>query len=148
MNTIVRSFMPVGQVDWIKMMADQQKAEEAEQPTKEVADPAKGAPCNPCDSPDLPALAGRYRDPWFGDVTIQLVDGQLVFAADKSPKFSGPLSHHRGNRFVLRWTDRTLEADAWVQFETDKDGKVTAISMLKLDDGDWDFEDLRLTRVE
>ncbi len=58
------------------------------------------------------------------------------------------MRHHDGNRFVVRWTDRTLEADAWVQFETDKNGQVIAISMTKLDDGDYDFEDLKLKRVE
>jgi len=148
MNTIVRSFMPVEQVDWVQMMLDQQAAEKAEQPpvAAETAGPADI--CAPCASPDLAALAGRYRDPWFGDVIISLIDGQLVFDAVKSPKLSGLLSHRQGNRFVIRWTDRTLEADAYIQFETDKDNQVTAITMLKLDDGDFDFEDLNLTRVE
>jgi len=130
------------------VMLDQQAAEKAEQPpiAAETAGPADT--CTPCASPDLAALVGRYRDPWFGDVIISLVDGQLVFDAVKSPKLSGPLSHRQGNRFVIRWTDRTLEADAYIQFETDKDNQVTAITMLKLDDGDFDFEDLNLTRVE
>jgi hypothetical protein len=81
-------------------------------------------------------------------VIISLVDGQLIFDAEKSPKLSGPLSDRQGNRFVIRWTDRSLEADAYIQFETDKDNRVTSITMLKLDDGDFDFEDLKLTRVE
>ncbi len=148
MNTIVRSFMPVEQLDWIRMMLDQQEAETAEQQSAGIEDAIADDACQACDTPDLQTLAGRYRDPWFGDVTIQLRDGHLLFAAEKSPKLSGPLIHHNANRFVVRWTDRTLEADAYVQFETDKDGKVTAITMLKLDDGDFDFEDLQLTRVE
>jgi len=148
MNTIVRSFMPVEQLDWIQMMLDEQQAAQAEQRSAAADSAVESETCAPCASPDLSALAGTYRDPWFGDVNIRLVDGQLVFEAEKSPKLSGPLSHRQGNRFVIRWTDRTLEADAYVQFETDKDGKVTSITMLKLDDGDFDFEDLRLTRVE
>lgn len=148
MNTIVRSFMPVEQVDWIQMMLDEQQAEKAEQPTIAVEARVAGDACEPCASPDLAALAGRYRDPWFGDVIISLVEGQLVFDAEKSPKLSGPLSQRQGNRFVIRWTDRTLEADAYIQFETDRDNKVTSITMLKLDDGDFDFEDLNLSRVD
>jgi len=151
MNTIVRSFMPVEQVDWIQLMLDEQKAEQAEEAEQETAVAETAGPaatCAPCAAPDLAALAGRYRDPWFGDVSISLVDGQLVFDAEKSPKLSGPLSERHGNRFVIRWTDRTLEADAYIQFETDRDDRVTSITMLKLDDGDFDFEDLNLTRVE
>jgi len=148
MNTIARSFMPVEQVDWIQLMLDEQAEEEADQTPAAVESASPVNACAPCASPDLAALAGRYRDPWFGDVIISLVDGQLVFDAEKSPKLSGPLSHRQGNRFVIRWTDRTLEADAYIQFETDKDNRVTSITMLKLDDGDFDFEDLNLTRVD
>ena len=148
MNTIVSSFMPVEQVDWIQMELDETAtAQQAktlavieEAPVKEVTGPNNG--------PDLALLVGRYRDPWFGDVNIGLEDGQLAFSADKSPRFKGAMQHHAGNRFVVRWTDRTLEADAYVLFETDRNDQVTGISMMKLDDGDFDFEDLKLTRVE
>ena len=81
-------------------------------------------------------------------MVIALEDGQLVFSADRSPKLRGPLSHHEGNRFFIRWTDRSLEADAWIEFELDEDGPAQAISMSKFDGGDYDFEDLELTRVE
>jgi len=148
MNTIVRSFIPVEQVDWIQLMLDRQAADKAEQALAAAETTSPANTCAACASPELAALAGRYRDPWFGDVIIRLVDGQLVFDAEKSPKLSGPLSHRQGNRFVIRWTDRTLEADAYIQFETDKDNEVTSITMMKLDDGDFDFEDLNLTRVE
>jgi hypothetical protein len=75
-------------------------------------------------------------------------NSQLVFAAEKSPKLTGPLHHHDGSRFVVRWTDRTLEADAYVLFERGEDDRVVGISMTKLDHGDFDFEDLDLSRVE
>ena len=149
MSTIVRSFMSnVEQIDWVRLMLDEAQAkQQSEQPAVIEEAPEKAAR-EPCAAPELTTLTGRYRDPWFGDVTISLEDGQLLFAADKSPKFKGPMQHDDGNRFVLRWTDRTLEADAYVTFETDKDGRVMGISMMKLDDGDFDFEDLELNRVE
>ena len=82
-------------------------------------------------------------------MSISLEDGQLVFAAEKSPKFIGTMQHHDGDRFMLRWTDRTLNGDAWVQFERDEAGSAVAISMLALDQhGDYDFKDLVLSRVE
>ena len=148
MNTIVRSFMPVEQVDWVRMALEETEvARREEKPAAAEPTPAKERP-RAYSMPEFPLLAGRYRDPWFGDVIIGLDNGELVFSAVKSPKLKGALLHHDGNRFVVRWTDRSLEADAYVLFETDRDGRVTGISMSKLDDGDYDFEELNLTRVE
>lgn len=152
MNTIVRSFMPVEQIDWIQMALDEINIE------NQVDSPAvidKSLP--PVDSgtgslssgpSELSSYAGRYRDPWFGDVVIGLEGGELVFSAVKSPKFKGIMRHHEGDRFSVRWTDRSLEADAYVLFEMDKNDRVISISMMKLQDGDYDFEDLKLTKVE
>ena len=148
MNTIVRSFMPVEQIDWIKLINDEAEIKRQEQMLKAVEEkPAEAAPQDCC-VPDLTQFTGRYRDPWFGDVTIRLEDGQLKFAAHKSPKLTGGMTHNDGSRFVVRWTDRTLEADAFVLFERGEDDRVVGISMTKLDNGDFDFEDLDLSRVE
>jgi len=148
MNTIVRSFMPVEPVDWIQMALEEREAGHQEEEAAAPEAEHKEVSYEPCCMPDMSQFTGLYRDPWFGDVSIAMEDGQLVFSADKSPVFKGVLSHHDGNRFVVRWIDRTLEADAYVLFEAEPDGKVTAISMTKLDNGDFDFEDLQLTRVE
>jgi len=152
MNTIVRSFMPIEQVDWIQLVLDEQEAEKQSSQRQEelvVETHEDGeATSGPCRVPEFSLLTGRYRDPWFGNVLIALEDGQLVFSADRSPKLKGPLSHYEGNRFVIRWTDRSLEADAWIEFELLEDGPAFAITMSKLDGGDYDFEDLDLTRVE
>ncbi|MGA9574972.1 MAG: serine hydrolase [Lysobacterales bacterium] len=148
MNTIVRSFMPVEPVDWLQMMLDERAAEQQAATLVNDERALAAVENEACCLPDESRFTGLYRDPWFGDVTITIEDGRLVFAALKSPKIKGVLSHHTGNRYIVRWDDRTLEADAYVQFETDGEGRVTAISMMKLDDGDFDFEDLKLTRVE
>lgn len=145
MNTIVRSFMPVEQVDWIQMVLDEQET------TRQVEALNMDSPSTPPSSDSRPALlqfTGRYRDPWFGDVSIGLKDGQLVFSAVKSPKLLGEMRHLEGNRFMVRWADRSLEADAYVRFETDRNDKVTGISMTGMYDGGYDFEDLKLMRVE
>jgi CubicO group peptidase (beta-lactamase class C family) len=148
MNTIVRSFMLVEQVDWIQMVLDETQA--AQQ--KEQLDPVEEAPVETDmelgDVPGLSVFTGLYRDPWFGDINIDLENDHLVFSAVKSPKFKGVMRHHDGNRFVVRWTDRTLEADAYILFETDRSGQVNGIAMTKMDDGDFDFEDLNLKKVD
>ena len=134
---------PVGFVCLLPFCASVAWADE-----REGISEAAGVAPQDCCIPDLTQFTGRYRDPWFGDVTIRLEDGQLVFAADKSPKLTGGMSHNDGSRFVVRWTDRTLEADAYVQFERGEHDQVVGISMTKLDPGDFDFEDLDLSRVE
>ena len=148
MNTVVRSFMPIEQVDWIQVLTDEIEAKKQEDKLTVVAEePAKEAP-EVCCVPELSQFAGRYRDPWFGDVMVRLEKGQLHFSAEKSPKLEGVLRHNDGSRFVVRWVDRTLEADAYVLFERGQNDRVVGISMTKLDPGDFDFEDLSLSRVE
>lgn len=157
MNTIVRSYLPVEQLDWVQLLKDEMKVQEenrlmadrlAEEKAEGDKETMQKETSQPCLTPELPQFTGHYRDPWFGDISIELEDGQLVFSSEKSPKFKGILRHHDGNRFVVRWIDRTLEADAYVLFEQVGSGPVTGISMTKMDDGDFDFEDLVLTRVE
>lgn len=148
MNTIVRSYMPVEQIDWFQLINEEQKQRELKRAASAVDEKPVVRSTQACCVPELTQFVGRYRDPWFGDVTINLKDGELVFNADKSPKFSGALAHHEGSRFIVRWTDRTLEADAYILFERGKNEKVVGIVMSKLDRGDYDFEDLDLTRVE
>jgi CubicO group peptidase (beta-lactamase class C family) len=152
MNTIVRSFMPVEQHDWIQMSLEEQEAErqssqsQAKPGAEQHEDSSMGKDL--CQAPGASLLTGRYRDPWFGDVVIAIDEGRLVFSSEKSPKLKGPLSHFEGCRFVIRWIDRSLEADAWIEFEMDGEGPAHAITMSRLDDGDYDFEDLDLKRAE
>ena len=148
MNTIVRSFMPVEQVDWIQMVLDETEAAQQKEELEPIEETLADTDRESGDAPGLAVFAGLYRDPWFGDINIDLENGHLVFSAVKSPKFKGVMSHHDGNRFVVRWTDRTLEADAYVLFEMDRSGRVNGISMTKMDDGDYDFEDLNLKKVD
>lgn len=152
MNTIVRSFMPVEQVDWIQMVKDEMAIEnEIRQQNEKLAAVSEKEGEEillPCRVPELSQFAGRYRDPWFGDVLISLEEGKLVFSSEKSPKLNGPLVHDEGDRFTIRWIDRSLEADAYILFEPGKKGGVTKMSMSKLVDGDYDFQDLDFTKVE
>jgi CubicO group peptidase (beta-lactamase class C family) len=147
-KTIVRSFMPVEQHDWIQIVLDQMEVDKQNDALETTGESSSTAGSMSDKVLELSSFAGRYRDPWFGDVVISLSDGQLVFSADKSPKFTGSMHRHDGTRFSVRWTDRSLEADAYVLFETDRNDQVTAISMMKLQDGDYDFEDLQLKKVE
>jgi hypothetical protein len=128
MYTIEHAFLPVEQRDWVSTYQAMEAEAEAErappaEATEQVEQPARlaGLP--------LPAYAGTYRDPWFGEVSITATNGGLLFETAKSPRLSGPLSHHSGHIFVVEWTDRSLDMDAYVRFHPDEDGRVISMSM-------------------
>ena len=98
---------------------------------------------------DYGAFTGDYSDKWFGNVSITEKIGKLWFTAEKSSKLSGEMFHFRANTFVVKWSDRTLDADAFVMFVLDKNGKASGFSMSAISpitDFSFDFQDLEFTR--
>jgi CubicO group peptidase (beta-lactamase class C family) len=95
-------------------------------------------------------FAGTYTDKWFGDIIISSVNGKLRFNSVKSPRLRGDMLYYTGNTYIVKWDDRTLDADAYVVFALDKDGKPSSITMeaiSPLTDFSFDFHDLYLTRI-
>jgi CubicO group peptidase (beta-lactamase class C family) len=89
---------------------------------------------------------GRYRDPWFGEVSICKDDGRVDFVAAKSPRLNGTIMR-AGERWLVDWRDESIDVDAWLSFAA---GEPPTLTMSKVDpdaDFSYDFEDLRFTRV-
>lgn len=100
---------------------------------------------------DFNQFVGTYRDAWFGDVTISLKNGKLMFASKRSPKISGEMLYYKGNTFVAKWNDRSLDADAYVKFNLDTEGKAAGMTMeaiSPLTDFSFDFQDLEFHVVK
>ncbi len=133
MNTLKYAWLPAKQRDWIAAYVALNELDEAAQATREAgeaaADPRPPAPPRP-----LAEYAGRYRDAWFGEATVTVTDAGLAFAADKSPKLSGPLEHVDGDTFVARWPDRSVGMDAWLRFEFDRRGTLQGLRMNRVFD--------------
>ena len=94
-------------------------------------------------------VKGVYADSWFGEVEISEKEGQLWFTSKRSARLTGPMYYYKGNTYVVRWTDRSMDADAYLVFSLDTEGrangiKVSAISPLT--DFSFDFQDLDLRR--
>ncbi len=52
------------------------------------------------------------------------------------------------NTFYAFWADRTLEADAYITFVLDENGRSGRMDVLQVsEEADWDFTDLDLVRV-
>jgi hypothetical protein len=113
------------------------------------ADAARNADSSP--SLPLDAYAGTYRDPWYGDILIKLDNnGQLRFESARSAPLSGPLEHFQFDTFIARWSQRNLDADAYVSFSLSPQGEVERIRMKAVSpatDFSFDFHDLDLQRV-
>jgi CubicO group peptidase (beta-lactamase class C family) len=95
----------------------------------------------------LAGYAGRYRDPWYGDVTIQEENGKLIVCFTHSPDLTGELEHYQYDTFIARWKNRSMNADAYVTFSLKPDGSIDQIKMAAvspLTDFSFDFHHLVL----
>lgn len=98
----------------------------------------------------LTDYAGEYVDPWYGAVTVSVKDGQLFLDMSRSAVLDAPLSPVSADKFIARWPDRSLNADAYVTFTTEN-GAVAGMSMKAVSettDFSFDFHDLKLTRAK
>ena len=144
-QSIVKPYLGVSGIDWIEYVSREDEAaadaELEEQPG--AIDFRNGSV-----DASLATYAGLYRDPWFGDVSIEFIDGGLWFVSEKSQNMKGRLWPYEGHTFYAYWADRTLEADAFVTFEIDATGNSRRMDVTQVsDEADWDFTDLDLPRV-
>ncbi len=109
-------------------------------------------------APSLPleAYAGTWRDPWYGDITIETrTSGRgrsrktgLWLAFSRTPALKGPLEPYDGETMRTRFPD-TREEDVLVTFKLENGAPATATMKAVSPDADfsYDFHDLRLTKV-
>jgi len=152
-NTIKDSYLGVKGTDRVKQMHDRVVKNEAD--AKKITDSiwAGIAAQQKSTAPkaDINNFTGTFTDQWFGDVVISVKNGQPWFDSKKSPKISGILLPFKGNTFVAKWNDRSMDADAYVKFELDENGKASGFKMAAvspLTDFSFDFQDLDLKRVK
>jgi len=103
-------------------------------------------------TPSLPldAYAGRYRDPWYGDVVVEKTADGLGIRFTHSPSLTGRLDHWQQDTFIARWNDRSLLADAYITFALKPDGSIDSAKMKAVSpqtDFSFDFHDLALKPV-
>ena len=101
--------------------------------------------------PDFDKYTGKYNDAWFGQVDISVKGEEMWFVSKRSPKLTGVILPYRGNCKVVKFTDRTLEADALINFEFDLKGNVSGFKMgwvSPITDFSYDFHNLNMTLSE
>lgn len=100
---------------------------------------------------DYSKVAGEFKDPWFGAVTISMTKGKTIFTSHRSPRLTGTLHWVEGDHYAVKWYNRSLLADAHVYFKRDSNGKIIGFTMepiSPLTDFSYDFQDLNFSKVE
>jgi hypothetical protein len=123
------------------LMADRMAQATAMQAAEHPADAKAALP--------LASYAGNYRDAWLGQVDIRLIDGKLRINFTASPRLVGSLSPWRANSFLVNWDDRTLNADAIIDFSVDRQAEVSGAHMRRASPRTahaYDYQDLNLIR--
>ena len=133
--------------DWIadSLKRDRESIEKSLAAAVEIdAKQAAGA------APSLPlsAYAGTWRDPWYGDVTIEAHDLQLWLSFTHNPALQGPLEPYDGDMMRTRFPDKR-EEDAFITFEIE-DGRPVRATVKGVSpdiDFSYDYQDLKLVRI-
>jgi CubicO group peptidase (beta-lactamase class C family) len=150
-NQIKDSYLGLPRKDWLSELISSRNSELAY--SKSVTDPI-WTEINKTQSNmtkiDFNIYSGTYKDPWLGEVIISLKNGKYWFDSKRSPKLSGELLPYKGNSFVVKWRDQSMDADAFVMFRLDENGKADEITMKPvspLTDFSYDFQDLDFKRI-
>jgi CubicO group peptidase (beta-lactamase class C family) len=152
-NTIKDGYLGVRGQDWVKTYADAERKgfAEADSVRRKVAAAIEAQKNKYKSGFDFSPYLGTYRDAWFGDIVLSVRDGKPWVASRRSPRLSGELLPYNAQTLVARWTDRSMDADAFLIFSVDRDGKPSGFRMeaiSPLTDFSFDFQDLDLKRVD
>lgn len=152
-NTIKDSYLDIPNQDWVNFLYKRTETglANAKKTTDEIWKDIETQQQHNTPKPDLQFLTGTYTDQWFGEVTISVKNGKLWFDSKRSLKLSGEMIAYKGNTFITKWNDRSMDADAYIMFSVDMDGKPSGFKMKAispLTDFSFDFQDLDFKRMK
>ncbi len=94
----------------------------------------------------LASWTGRYRDAWFGEVTVCAQGDRVRFASARSPMLTGTVMQV-DTRWLVDWDDDSVDAEPWLHFATDGGSKTLKLSHVDPDaDFSYDYQDLAFVR--
>ncbi len=145
-NEIKDGYLGLPRKDWISELSSKRNSYLAYNKTitDSIWEDINKAQLNP-PKIDFNIYAGTYRDPWLGDVYISIKNGKYWFDSKRSPKLTGELFPYKENSFVVKWRDRSMDADAFVIFRLNENGHSDGMQMKAvspLTDFSYDFQDL------
>ena len=152
-NTIKDAYLGVEGRDWLAMLGERNKQnnqrfdkEKAEAFAKvEAYKKDKSAKLLP------EQFTGTYRDPWFGEVVVTKEKNGFRIICTSSERLKGEFLPYSKDTFLIKWDDRSYDADAFFTVSFDDKGKVVAAKMKPISevtDFSFDFEDLALEKIK
>jgi CubicO group peptidase (beta-lactamase class C family) len=149
-DQILDAYLKAPRRDWVDIGSTFAAKREATAKTVEdAAAKVEGSSGSP--SLALDTYAGTYHDPWRGEATVRRENDKLILKISRTQYLEGPMTPYSGNIFIVHWNDRSLDADAYVRFEQDYDGKISGMTMRAVSpatDFSFDFQDLHFSKNE
>ncbi|MDO5617091.1 MAG: serine hydrolase, partial [Cruoricaptor ignavus] len=152
-NTIKDSYLNIEDRNWLKTYDDRMTKyfAEKDKEKKAVFDKVALFTKNKNQQLQPEQFIGTYRDNWFGDVEVTQQGKTYRILCKTSPRLKGELLPYSPNTFVIKWDDRSYDADAFFIISFDENGKAQTAKLKPISDitdFSFDFEDLDLKRVD
>jgi CubicO group peptidase (beta-lactamase class C family) len=150
-NTLKDSYLGVADRNWLKTYGDRMtKVNEVyEKQKKEAFAKSETFKKEKNMQPKAEQFVGKYNDIWFGDVEVSQQGNTYRISCANSPRLKGGLLPFSNNSFIIKWDDRSYDADAYIIFNYDENGKAESAKLKPISDVtdfSFDFDDLDLRR--
>jgi len=150
-NTVKDSYLGIADRNWLKTYSERMKKADGEYSKQKKEAFAKSEAFRKEKNlhPKPEQFVGTYNDQWFGDIEISPVGNTYRISCKNSPRLKGELLPFSNNSFIIQWDDRSYDADAYLIFNYDENGKAESAKMKAISDVtdfSFDFDDLDLRR--
>lgn len=150
-NTVKDAYLGIADRNWLKTYADRMAKLNADydKGKKEVFAKSETFKKDKNSQVKPEQIVGTYNDPWFGDIIISHDGKTFRIICKNSPRLKGELLPYSPNVMIAKWDDRSYDADAFINFSLDENGKATGTKMKPISDVtdfSFDFGDLDLKK--
>ena len=150
-NTVKDAYLGIADRNWLKTYGDRMAKLNADydKGKKEVFAKSETFKKDKNSQIKPEQIVGTYNDPWFGDVIISHDGKTFRIICKNSPRLKGELLPYSPNVMIAKWDDRSYDADAFINFSLDENGKATGAKMKPISDVtdfSFDFGDLDLKK--
>lgn len=152
-NTIKDAYLKIEGRDWLKMLHERHLKNNA-QYEKEKSDVDARIQIQLKDKNKnikLDQALGTYRDEWFGEVIIQKEKDVYRMRCASSARLKGEVLPYSDGTFVIKWDDRSYDADAFFTLNYNEKKEIVSAQMKpisEITDFSFDFGDLDLKKIK
>ena len=151
-NTIKDAYLGYDNRNWLKSYGDRNSDYLKYNDSIKAAVYAKVAKAKSTSNlPKPEQITGTYSDDWFGDVVISHNGTKYSVKCERSPGLFGELLPYNATTYVVKWNNRSFDADVFLQLAFNEKEEVisaTMKSIAPITDFSFDFQDLELTKTK